>query len=786
MISTTVCPRSWNSRSFCSTTVWPRWRSGAVGSRPSLTRSGRPSARRCLQSALGQAVDGVAGSELAAGAGAGSIRPNARLPRLAGRSPPPLAAAHGPSADSTGAGTRHPSMTRSRAHQHDPPEAGRRQRRPTAPPRVEHAPATAARLGAPSRRAEARQAQEAARSLLVLVGLGHARRRSRPLFGMMMAVASDLPDARGRRRAQQLACIVDANGAPLGAPDRQPAPDLARLGAEIAPVMKHAIIAIEDQRFYTNDGVDLRGIARARCRRTCVQAGACRAARRSPQQFVKNALAAQNNRTRVREAARGRARLPPHAQVVQGADPAQLPQHDLLRQRRLRDRVGRAHVLRQQPPGLRDERGAARARVAAASRTRPRCSPAMVASPSAYDPIAAPGAPPSARRDLVLQRMLEQGYIDARRSTTRRSPSRCPTAADLTAAAARTREYPYFTSWVKQQVVDQLGGGQQARAGVRRRADGQDDDRPRAPGGRRAARSTAPGSRPGRPARLAGGDRQQDRRGPRDGRRRRLRARTPFNLATQGQRQPGSSFKPFVLAEALEQGISPELDVGVAQKLDQRPQGRRDASRSTTTTTRTRASTTLAQRDDVLRQLGLRAGRHQGRHARRSRSSRAGWASARRSRTNLRDRRSAACKQGVTPLDMAHAYETFAQRRQARLRHAQPGRAAQATAVPGPVGIERDRAQSDKPASSCPTATRRVNQVASRRGARRTSVASDGRLDPPARGQERHRHARADARTSRSPARPARPRTTATPGSSAGRPSTRSPSGSATRTSSSR
>src|SRR5262249_6820742 len=31
----------------------------------------------------------------------------------------------------------------------------------------------------------------------------------------------------------------------------------------------------------------------------------------------------------------------------------------------------------------------------------------------------------------------------------------------------------------------------------------------------------------------------------------------PFNLATQGQRQPGSSFKPFILAEALSQGVSP-------------------------------------------------------------------------------------------------------------------------------------------------------------------------------------------------------------------------------------
>ena len=31
----------------------------------------------------------------------------------------------------------------------------------------------------------------------------------------------------------------------------------------------------------------------------------------------------------------------------------------------------------------------------------------------------------------------------------------------------------------------------------------------------------------------------------------------PFNLATQGHRQPGSAFKPFTLVAALEKGISP-------------------------------------------------------------------------------------------------------------------------------------------------------------------------------------------------------------------------------------
>ena len=74
---------------------------------------------------------------------------------------------------------------------------------------------------------------------------------------------------------------------------------------DIAPVMKHAIIAIEDRRFYTNSGVDLRGIARAAVQD--ITAGeAVQGASTIPQQFVKISLAAENNRTvfqKLREAA---------------------------------------------------------------------------------------------------------------------------------------------------------------------------------------------------------------------------------------------------------------------------------------------------------------------------------------------------------------------------------------------------------------------------------------------------------------------------------------------------
>ena len=35
---------------------------------------------------------------------------------------------------------------------------------------------------------------------------------------------------------------------------------------------------------------------------------------------------------------------------------------------------------------------------------------------------------------------------------------------------------------------------------------------------------------------------------------------TPFNLATEGERQPGSAFKAFDLAAALKEGISPDSE----------------------------------------------------------------------------------------------------------------------------------------------------------------------------------------------------------------------------------
>ena len=139
--------------------------------------------------------------------------------------------------------------------------------------------------------------------LVVLFGLGVLAVVS-ALFGMFMAVASDLPPIDPLEKPATPSVILDSRGKTIGTltgnERRIYLPE-----KDIAPVMKHAIIAIEDRRFYTNSGVDMRGIARAAVQD--VTAGeAVQGASTIPQQFVKISLAAENNRTvfqKLREAA---------------------------------------------------------------------------------------------------------------------------------------------------------------------------------------------------------------------------------------------------------------------------------------------------------------------------------------------------------------------------------------------------------------------------------------------------------------------------------------------------
>jgi penicillin-binding protein 1A len=383
------------------------------------------------------------------------------------------------------------------------------------------------------------------RLTLILAGLSGLALVS-TVFGMMMAVASDLPQLENlpQYRHAQNSTLLDDQGRPLGLLVSNQNRVLVTYD-QIAPAMRHAIIAIEDRRFYTNSGVDLRGIGRAFVQ-DIVHKGSVQGGSTITQQFVKNALEAQGNRTvfeKLREAA--------------------LAYH-------LTRKWSKEKILTEYLNAIYFGNGAygiesaarvyfsadhpgcgTRGQPACASQLRPEEAAllaGMVSNPSGYDPVVRwPAA--EARRNVVLRKMLEQGFI---------TPSDYREGVNVTAPPVvqppREQVEPgteYFTSWVRQQLVDRFGPRRTFEGGLRVRTTIDLDLQKAAeqainnylayPAGPTAA-LVAIDNKTGEVRAMVGG---------------RDYSKTPFNLATQGQRQPGSAFKPFVLAAALRKGISP-------------------------------------------------------------------------------------------------------------------------------------------------------------------------------------------------------------------------------------
>ena len=274
--------------------------------------------------------------------------------------------------------------------------------------------------------------------------------------------------------------------------------------------------------------------------------------------------------------------------------------------------------------------------------------------------------------------MLEQSLI-AREQYDAAVAEPVPSRRDVQPPREDTK-YPYFTSWIKQQVVDKLGGGQtgarQAFEGgltVQTTIDGRfqkaADDAIRAwlpnPAGPRAS-LVAIDNKSGEVRAMVGGDDYNT---------------TPFNLATQGQRQPGSAFKPFVLAEALKRGISPGSVWSSRKKVFDVP-GSTEKFTVENYNDAYAGVTSLAAATTTSDNSVYRRGRHQGRHeADREAGPPHGHPHAGLAQLGDDARR---------PQGGRHAARHGARlpdvraRGQVRLRLDEPGRAAQGPAGPGP------------------------------------------------------------------------------------------------------
>ena len=85
-------------------------------------------------------------------------------------------------------------------------------------------------------------------------------------FGLLAAIAAQIPDldpARQAQHQQKDTYVYASDGKTILAILRGSQSRIVVDSEDISPWLKHAIVAVEDKRFYEHRGVDVRGILRA-------------------------------------------------------------------------------------------------------------------------------------------------------------------------------------------------------------------------------------------------------------------------------------------------------------------------------------------------------------------------------------------------------------------------------------------------------------------------------------------------------------------------------------------
>jgi penicillin-binding protein 1A len=381
------------------------------------------------------------------------------------------------------------------------------------------------------------------RVLFVLLGLGVLAVVSM-VFGMMAAVSQDLPAIYdfAQYKASKNSVLVDANGEEIGTLSSDQNKILLSSG-QISPNIKNAVVSIEDSRFYEHTGVDFQGIGRALVK-DVLSMSAAQGASTITQQFVKNALEAQGDRSlfvKFKEAALAY-RLERHWSkdkiITEYLNTVYFGQGAYGIEAAARTYFGAAHP----DCGTETEPCAAVLEPWEAALLA-----GIIQSPSAYDPKAFPENA-LARRNLVLERMMEQGYISEEQMLEGQQQA-LPSPAAIEPPSLDSRA-PYFTAYLRQQLVERYGaskaffGGLTVKSTLDLRLQEAAEEAVNSYLGYSPATASVvviDNHNAGIKAMVGGPDFDT----------------RPFNLATQGHRQPGSSIKPFTLLTALEQGISP-------------------------------------------------------------------------------------------------------------------------------------------------------------------------------------------------------------------------------------
>src|ERR687886_519010 len=347
----------------------------------------------------------------------------------------------------------------------------------------------------------------------------------------------------------------------LGATSRVYAADGTRLGFiqanelrtpvssdEIPQNIKNAIVAVEDRRFYEHQGVDFEGIVRAGVKnlenRHEIQGGST-----LTMQLVRNLYTGEKQRTlkrKIREA-----KL---AEDLENLHPGR--QGKLWILTKYLNSVPFGTVGGQTAIGIQAGARVFFDKPAAKLKLREAALLAgLPQAPSQYNPFLNPQAAP-ARRNDVLQRMADQGYIKQR---TAIRTMRMGLGVKRNHFYTSRRE-GYFFDFVRQELIDRYGLDTVRGGGLR--IDTTIDLRLQ-----RLARKVMDGhlGAPDRSAAIVTID-------PRTGYIKAMASSSrdgdsKFNLAAQGHRQAGSTFKVMVLMTALRRGVDPNTTTYVSRPL---------------------------------------------------------------------------------------------------------------------------------------------------------------------------------------------------------------------------
>jgi penicillin-binding protein 1B len=312
---------------------------------------------------------------------------------------------------------------------------------------------------------------------------------------------------------------------------------------EIPPVLAHAIISIEDRRFFEHGGVDIWGVARALWRNTTddetTQGGST-----ITQQLVKNSFLTPERTLRRKFAE---------------AMTALALEHRLSKQDILALYCNEIYLGQRGASSVRGVEQAARIyfgkELKDISLNEAATIAGMIQSPNRYAPDRHPEAS-AARRNTVLGTMVRDGFITREEAHT--AAQETVTVAPLNDTDGSTA--PYFIDYVNRMVESKLGAEaktdernlrvfttidldlqQLAEAAIKRQLERLDkvyknrDAKPQ-------AALVAIDPKTGEVLAMVGG---------------RNYAESQLNRAVDARRQPGSVFKPIVYSAALESGLSP-------------------------------------------------------------------------------------------------------------------------------------------------------------------------------------------------------------------------------------